>query len=404
MTDETRYHSLDAVRAFALLSGIALHATMSFLPGFRAARWPISDDSSSLALAVLFFVVHIFRMSVFFAIAGFFARLLLERLGTAAFIKNRLLRIGLPFVLAMVLVLPLTILPLIWGAKQLQFAGPPLMSPPIPQRGVPWGHLWFLYLLLQMYAALLITRVGIRALNRPGRGRALLDGMLRGLLASRLAPLVLAAPLAAALYFTPWWQMWGGIPTPIMGFVPNGPAVVGFGSALLFGWFLHRQPSLLELLKRDWLLYAIAAASLSVAAILLIGAVPRFAVVAMSPAQRLACTITYTVALWAWVFTIIGVAMEYCAAHSPRWRYLSDASFWMYLIHVPIVWGLQAWMIRWPLHWSIKYPLVLAMTMTLLLASYRYLVRGTFVGKLLNGRKYPRATPATLTAPNIYPV
>ncbi len=37
MTAETRYHSLDALRASALLLGIALHATMSFLPGFRGS-------------------------------------------------------------------------------------------------------------------------------------------------------------------------------------------------------------------------------------------------------------------------------------------------------------------------------------------------------------------------------
>ena len=35
---DTRFHALDAVRVVALLSGIALHSTMSFLPGFREAN------------------------------------------------------------------------------------------------------------------------------------------------------------------------------------------------------------------------------------------------------------------------------------------------------------------------------------------------------------------------------
>jgi hypothetical protein len=41
MTEPERFHSLDALRASALLLGIALHATMSFLPGFREINWPI---------------------------------------------------------------------------------------------------------------------------------------------------------------------------------------------------------------------------------------------------------------------------------------------------------------------------------------------------------------------------
>jgi len=60
-------------------------------------------------------------------------------------------------------------------------------------------------------------------------------------------------------------------------------------------------------------------------------------------------------------------------------------------------------MIRWPLHWSIKYALILTSTGALLLASYHYLVRSTFLGKFLNGRKYPRALPMVTAAPSTSP-
>jgi len=39
--------------------------------------------------------------------------------------------------------------------------------------------------------------------------------------------------------------------------------------------------------------------------------------------------------------------------------------------------------------------MILLIAGTLLLASYHYLVRSTFLGKLLNGRKYPRSFPLT---------
>jgi uncharacterized membrane protein len=66
-----RYHALDAVRAFALLSGIVFHATMSFIPGFTlSADRPSLDASPSATLGALFFTIHIFRMTLFFVLAG----------------------------------------------------------------------------------------------------------------------------------------------------------------------------------------------------------------------------------------------------------------------------------------------------------------------------------------------
>jgi peptidoglycan/LPS O-acetylase OafA/YrhL len=257
-------------------------------------------------------------------------------------------------------------------------------------------------LLLLFYGGVLALRTVVRALDRNGAWRMALDRGLAALVAWRLAPVALAAPLAAALYFTPWWQMWGGIPTPIMGFVPNGPAVVGFGTALAFGWFLHRQQALLQRLARDWRAYLGGAVILSVAALWLVGPRPVFRVVEPPAGERLLYTVAYTLAIWTWVLGIVGFAADKLAAASARWRYLSDASFWMYLVHVPVVWGLQAWMMRWPLHWSVKFPLILAITMLVLLGSYHYLVRSTFVGKLLNGRKYPRNAPV-ISASNISP-
>ena len=59
-----------------------------------------------------------------------------------------------------------------------------------------------------------------------------------------------------------------------------------------------------------------------------------------------------------------------------------------------------------PLHWSIKFPLIVTITLTLLLVSYHYLVRPTFVGALLNGRKYPhgsRAVEPPTTGPGSTP-
>jgi glucans biosynthesis protein C len=402
MTVTDRFHSLDALRAGALLLGILLHATMAYLPGFREIGWPISDVSDSTTMGVLFFVVHIFRMALFFLVAGFFARLLFQRLGAAGFIKNRLRRIALPLLAFYPVVMPLCILPIYWASKQAGGSGPPAGAPMLAG-GFPWGHFWFLYLLLVLYALLLIGRTVIAAIDRRGSLPVLVDRVLHAAFSYRLTPLLLAAPLALLLYATPWWQQWSGLPAPLFGFVPNTPAVVIFGSTLLLGWFLHRQQSLLVLLRRDYVVYLVVAVLASGAALYLVGVSMKRDVIPMSPEVRAAYAGAYMLAVLCWVLGLTGAAIAWLSAPSARWRYLSDASYWMYLIHIPIVWALQASMLRWPVHWTIKFALVVSIAGVLLLASYHYLVRSTFIGKFLNGRKYERALPVVSATPSTSP-
>src|SRR5205085_8169565 len=85
---------------------------------------------------------------------------------------------------------------------------------------------------------------------------------------------------------------------------------------------------------------------------------------------------------------IIGAAQRYASRPDPWRRYLSDAPYWIYLLHLPLVFGLQAAVQDWPLSWALKFPLVLGVAMLLLLLSYDGLVRSTWVGSWLNGRRH----------------
>jgi surface polysaccharide O-acyltransferase-like enzyme len=401
-----RFHSLDAVRAGALLLGIFLHATMSYLPGFREVNWPLADASTSAGLGVLFFVIHVFRMSLFFIIAGFFARVLHQRRGTAGVLKNRLRRIGLPLLAFYFLVMPLTVVAFVWGGRQLGIQGPPKMPPPFPLVGppVPWGHLWFLYLLLVIYGLMLLGRAVVVRLDANGALRAAIGRLLAFAVKARVAPLLLAAPIAATLFVSPWWHQWMGLPAPILGFFPNFPALLAYGAAFLVGWFFHRQQDCLRALAADWSLYLAGALLGTTVALYIVGIRPIFGPLSLGTVERATYAGAYTIALWCWSFAAIGLGMRYLNAPNARWRYLADASYWMYLIHLPIVTLLQAWMLRWPLHWSVKLSLILAFNGAALLLSYRYLVRDTFMGTFLNGHRYPRSAAAPVVAKNVAPV
>lgn len=389
--DEDRFHHFDALRACALLGGILLHAIVSYMPGLREANYPFSDDSTNAGLGILYFVIHLFRMSLFFLIAGFFARVLRQRLGTRGLIKNRLRRIGLPLIAFYFLTMPVTVIAFIWGARQLGIKGlgktplPPFIGPP-----VPWNHLWFLYLLLVICILVLAMRALVIRLDSGGTLRSTVSRLLDSAFSLRIAPVLLGAPIAVSLFLSPWWVQWQGIPSPIMGLVSNFPGLLAYGTAFLVGWFLHREQENLRILASDWLLYTVGSAVGTAVALYVIGITPRFDIVELSGIERAVYAGAYMFAQWCGIFAFVGFATHHLRVPSGRWRYLADASYWMYLIHLPIIWLLQAWMLRWPLHWSIKLSLILVITSMLLFTSYHYLVRSTFMGVFLNGRKYPR--------------
>ncbi len=98
-----RRHDLDALRAFAMLLGIALHAALSFAPD---VPW-ITQDSQQNGLFSLFILsVHGFRMPLFFVVSGFFTAMLWRRRGLASLLKQRAKRILLPLLLGFVTVVP----------------------------------------------------------------------------------------------------------------------------------------------------------------------------------------------------------------------------------------------------------------------------------------------------------
>jgi glucans biosynthesis protein C len=153
-----RLHGLDAVRGYALMLGVVFHATMSFLPGPQV--WVLKDSESSMVLSALFFVAHIFRMTTFFLIAGFFAHMSFGKKGAKGFIADRAMRIALPLVIFW----PLVITGIVLGAGYAiyvatgTFPTAPPPSPPRPPFYFPLTHLWFLYVLILLYAATLTVR------------------------------------------------------------------------------------------------------------------------------------------------------------------------------------------------------------------------------------------------------
>jgi len=385
-----RLHGLDAVRGYALLLGIVYHATMAYLPG--PPVWPVADAHKSLFLSGLFFVSHIFRMSTFFLIAGFFGHLVVEKRGVAAFVKDRAKRIALPLVVGWPILLAAIIAASVYGGfmatGHMPKAPPPAPHP--PPLALPLTHLWFLYVLLWLYAATLALRAVVLRLDATGRFRARVDALVAGLAESPLAPVILAAPAVAAFQFGGPWRQWFGVATPDNSLIPNLQAAAQYFTAFGFGWLLHRQPGLINTWARRWTLNLALAIALTAACLAMVGVAPYLGL-AQPGLKTAAYAGAYAVAMWAWTFAVIGLALKFLSGESPIRRYIADSSYWLYLIHLPLVMALQALVVRldWPA--EAKIVTVLGIAFPLMFASYQLMVRHSFIGAILNGRRAPKA-------------
>ena len=391
MNTQERLHALDAVRAFALLLGIVFHAGFSFIPGMIPGIWAIVDTSPSKAISAVLFTSHIFRMSLFFFIAGFFARMMFHRKGPRGFWVDRAKRILVPLVVGWMILFPSTAIVWVWGLKKTFGDQMPALPAELLTRpgAFPLTHLWFLYYLLVLYAIVAVVRRLVVAVDGGGGIRRAVDRAVRGIVHSGSAALALAAPVGIALYFRANWISWFGIPTPDQSVIPEVTSLVAYGTAIAFGWLVQRQSDLLQTWQRQWQGHLAAAMVMTAVCLWIAGIVPALVPAARGP-QTMVYAICYALAVWCWAFAVIGIAQRFLSSESAVRRYVADSSYWLYLVHLPVVAAFQVLVGHLPWHWSVKLPIILAGSFAVLFGTYHTLVRFTFIGAVLNGRKHPR--------------
>lgn len=92
-----RRHDIDALRAFAMLLGIALHGALAY----SGKPWLVVDSRHCDFFYWFFSAVHGFRMQLFFLVSGYFTALMVSRRGLGAMLANRAGRILVPALLGL---------------------------------------------------------------------------------------------------------------------------------------------------------------------------------------------------------------------------------------------------------------------------------------------------------------
>jgi len=81
----------------------------------------------------------------------------------------------------------------------------------------------------------------------------------------------------------------------------------------------------------------------------------------------------------------MGAGIQFFNHESALRRYIADASYWVYIVHVPVIVFLQTLVMDVPLHWSIKFPCILLVTSVICFWTYEHWVRYSCIGRTLNG-------------------
>jgi peptidoglycan/LPS O-acetylase OafA/YrhL len=163
-----------------------------------------------------------------------------------------------------------------------------------------------------------------------------------------------------------------------------------------FGALMYGVPGAAERLGRSWWLQLPLALLLAPPALALALQTPWGRELASDEdARRLAANLGQVLYAWLMIFGLLGLFQALLRREQPVVRYVSDSSYWLYLVHVPLVIAGQALLSGLKLPALVKLGLLLAAATAILLASYRFLVRYTWIGRLLNG---PRTRERTSMA------
>ena len=348
----TRVAFLDAYRALLVLAVISLHGAMTYM-AYPPAWWYVIHPGGGLLFLLWVLIADTFPMAALFFVSGYFAPASLARKGRGAFLRDKALRIGLPWVAGVLLIAPL-FARATWRSLGLplppsygEFVRTVWLGP-----GYQQAHFWFLGVLLAFF--LLFALVGPSFLRPPSPHR------------SPLGSLALWWGLSSGAFFLSCLRWHPDLWIPLGPFYFQPARIVSYLGAFLLGqrawldgWFARPAPGGASLAL------SALAASASVLPVVLI---PLRLSQGQSLYLRAAQAVAYSsAALFMGLFLLL-LCQALLNRPSPMGQFLGQASFGVYWLHQMILMPLAALLIPFDLPLAVKFALGLALTYGLSLA------------------------------------
>ncbi len=398
--------ALGNLRAIVIIVVVAFHSSLAYLgsasgsafafddPPFKWRAFPIVDSDRWFGFDVFCAWQDVYLMSLMFFLSALFAWPSLTRKGGRTFLADRFLRLGLPFVFAVTIVVPLAEYPV----YRVTAADPGVMAYARHLLALPFwpnGPMWFLWQLL----ALTVLAAGLHRFAPnlvASLGRASASARLRP--ARYFAGLVTGAALAyvpMALVFTPWtWSM-------------SGPFSLQFSRPLLYAVFylaglgvgafglergLLAPDGMLARRWPVWLAEALGSFLLWMGLTALSMRDPAGASVGL----QVVVDGSYALACVSGCFCVMAGCLRFGSVRSPLLQSLANNAFGIYLLHYAFVVWLQYAILGAALAAVAKGLIVLAGALLLAWATTAAMRRVPFGSALIGESRW---TPATASSP-----
>ncbi|MBP52817.1 MAG: hypothetical protein CMI27_06690 [Opitutae bacterium] len=417
----SRIHYLDNLRAVAMMLGIVIHAGV-FSATLPNGPWRLHESSDSL-LSVMQ-LIHSFRMQLFFLISGFFSAMVVGKIGLLSYLVSRTYRIIIPLVLSLIFLAPIiaaseTIDLSFKNDGFLTYYLEFLTNPSYLIKGVwPTGgwfyHFWFLQFLAVYVLVFSLFRT--KGLNK---------------IISKKTCQVLGSffcthfGLWVLIFFTYLVLLFGppGMQVPGAGF--SIISLLYFGIFFYFGSIVFERPRYFEDSTKKFTIYLIPL----LPAFLFLFELRPLIESTMGPEflgqnwtifswqihsgnegswshpildnlynagnfyvfdfywHSFAALRSFT--SWITIFLFISLFIRFFNKKGDVWRYVSDSSYWVYIIHFPIQHFMHVFVFRDSINSApLVFLLHIVCSSGLSFISYHYLVRSSLVGVLLNGKKH----------------
>jgi surface polysaccharide O-acyltransferase-like enzyme len=391
--------ALNNLRGIVILIVLGFHSALAYVswikapnvdfdsPPFAWRAFPIVDDHRFFGLDLLCAWQDVYLMSLMFFLSGLFVWPSLSRKTDWTFVRDRLLRLGLPYAFGIAVIIPIAVYP----AYAVMADDPSLAAYWDALLALPFwpnGPLWFLWQLLVLnIIAALVHRLAPNALRNLGRWSMTARTRFGLYFAALLAASALAyVPLALA--FTPWaWSNAGLLAIQLcrpLQYAVYFFAGVGIGAAGIDRGLIAADGPL----PQRWALW-LAAALISLA--LWMGLTASTLGGDASLGIKVAADLAYVLACAAGCFFLIAVSLRFAARPSPILGSLGAKAYPLYLLHYGFVVWLQYALLTLPLLAVIKAPIVFAGTLLGTWASASALEHIPFGARLIGAPARPVA-------------
>jgi glucan biosynthesis protein C len=355
-TVNRRYHGLDILRAHALILGLFFHASIPFAEN-PYPLWIVYYEGKNWLYDTIMVGTHSFRMPLFFLLAGFFSALLYRKLSARNYLIARTKKLILPFTASLIFLTPLMIIEYIWAGF---VTNPWETDNQFHWKNYPIFYLWFLEVLIIITALVMIFFVSIKYFF-PNIHNSLQHFIEADSNKHQLSWNVLFLSCLGLNGYLSWSSFPGDQFIYAFAIAQPLDKIFYYLFFFLIGWVLYRNNFLFNRVQRSVKINLLLG---SAALIILLWV--RYWMFVHKDEQLIMLDVVGNIAVpAAAVFLSLGLFGFFTHEKfkpSATFDYLVRASYWIYLIHLPIILYLQIVVTDWQIPAYVKYFFIIAVS------------------------------------------